>query len=302
MTVLHLVILAAAMAAALSAVMAVAWRVQLTTGNTGWIDVFWTFGLGAVAIIASLVPISDGHWPHARQIMVVTLVAVWSLRLGWHILMRTRTVGDDPRYRQLITQWGTDAARQMFWQLQKQAAVSLVLAISIVLAAQNPHPGLRTQDVLGLATLIAAIVGETVSDYQLRRFKADPANRNSVCNVGLWRWSRHPNYFFEWLCWLAYPLIAIDLAGVQSLWLARAARARLHVLGARLRLRHPPTRRAHATFARRDVPRVSASHASVLSVSCDLLKIVVNERQCGRAIQRSRTSSEGSFTCNSGNR
>ena len=184
------------MCAVLSAVMAVAWQVQLTTGNTGWIDVFWTFGLGTVAIIASLVPLFDGSWPHVRQIMVAILVAVWSLRLGGHILIRTRTVGDDPRYRQLITQWGTDAAREMFWQLQKQAAVSLILAISIVLAAQNPHPGLRTQDVLGLATLIAAIVGEAVSDYQLRRFKVDPANRNSVCDIGLWRWSRHPNYFF----------------------------------------------------------------------------------------------------------
>jgi steroid 5-alpha reductase family enzyme len=205
MTVLHLVILVAAMAAALSALMAVAWRVQLTTGNTGWIDVFWTFGLGAVAMIAGLVSFSNGPWPHIRQVIVAILVAVWSLRLGWHILMRTRAVGDDPRYRQLITKWGTDAARQMFWQLQKQAAISLVLAISIVLAAQNPHQGLRTQDVLGLATLIAAIVGEAASDHQLRRFKVDPANRNSVCNVGLWRWSRHPNYFFEWLCWLAYP-------------------------------------------------------------------------------------------------
>ena len=82
MNVLHLVIFAAMMGAALSAVMAVAWQVQLTTGNTGWIDVFWTFGLGAVAIIASLVPLSDGPWPHARQIMVAILVAVWSLRLG----------------------------------------------------------------------------------------------------------------------------------------------------------------------------------------------------------------------------
>jgi len=226
MNVLSLVIFVAMMGVALSAVMAVAWRVQLTTGNTGWIDVFWTFGLGAIAIIACLVPLSDDPWPHSRQIMVAILVAAWSLRLGWHILMRTNTVGDDPRYRQLITQWGTDAARQMFWQLQKQAAVSLVLAISTVLAAQNPNPGLRAQDVLGLAILIAAIVGEAASDHQLRQFKVDPANRNSVCDVGLWRWSRHPNYFFEWLCWLAYPLIAIDLAGVNPYgWLAVLAPA-----------------------------------------------------------------------------
>jgi len=229
MNFLHLVIVAAVIGTVLSAVMAMAWQVQLTTGNTGWIDVFWTFGLGAVAISAGLVPMSDDPWPFIRQIMVVVLVAVWSLRLGWHILMRTRSVGDDPRYRKLIIQWGPDAPRQMFWELQKQAAVGLALAISIVLAAQNLNPGLRTQDVLGLATLVAAIVGETVSDHQLRHFKANPANRNSVCKVGLWRWSRHPNYFFEWLCWLAYPMIAIDLAGYNPYgWLALLAPASMY--------------------------------------------------------------------------
>jgi steroid 5-alpha reductase family enzyme len=220
----HIVILAAIMGAALSAVMAVAWQVQLTTGNTGWIDVFWTFGLGAVAIIISLVPLWGDPWPHARQIMVALLAAFWSLRLGWHILMRTRAVGDDPRYRQLIVQWGKDAKRQMFWQLQKQAAVSLVLALSIVLAGQNPHPGLHVQDLLALTILMLAIVGESVADYQIRRFKTDPSNRNAVCDVGLWKWSRHPNYFFEWLCWLAYPLIAIDLSGYNPYgWLALLA-------------------------------------------------------------------------------
>ena len=77
-----------------------------------------------------------------------------------------------------------------------------------------------------MATLIAAIVGEAASDHQLRQFKVDPANRNSVCDIGLWRWSRHPNYFFEGLCWLAYPMIAIDLAGINPYgWLAALAPA-----------------------------------------------------------------------------
>jgi len=225
MTLFQIAVVASMIGAALSAVMTVAWKVQKISGNTGWIDVFWTFGLGAVAVIASLVP-SAGGQPHPRQILVATLVALWSLRLGWHILVRTRAVGDDPRYRQLITQWGADAARRMFWQLQKQATVSLVLALSIVLAARNPHPGLRLQDLLGLAILIGAVVGEAIADGQLRRFKANPASRNSVCDTGLWRWSRHPNYFFEWLCWLAYPLIAIDLSGYNAHgWLALLAPA-----------------------------------------------------------------------------
>ena len=123
-----------------------------------------------------------------------------------------------------MNQWGNDAARRMFWFLQSQAAVGIILALSIVLAAQNPNPDLRIQDLIGLVILLAAIVGEAIADRQLRAFKSDPANRNAICDVGLWRWSRHPNYFFEWLSWLAYPIIAIDFAGHNPYgWLALAA-------------------------------------------------------------------------------
>ena len=112
----------------------------------------------------------------------------------------------------------------MFWFLQSQAAVGIVLALSIVLAAQNPNPNLRVQDWIGLLILLAAIVGEAIADRQLRAFKSDPANRNAICDVGLWRWSRHPNYFFEWLSWLAYPIIALDFAGHNPYgWLSLAA-------------------------------------------------------------------------------
>ena len=104
-----------------------------------------------------------------------------------------------------MIQWGRDAARRMFWFLQSQAAVGIILALSIVVAAQNPNPNLRIQDLIGLAILSAAIVGEAIADRQLRAFKSDPANRKAVCDVGLWRWSRHPNYFFEWLVVAGLP-------------------------------------------------------------------------------------------------
>jgi steroid 5-alpha reductase family enzyme len=78
--------------------------------------------------------------------------------------------------------------------------------------------------VLGIAILIGAVIGEAVADWQLRRFGAVPANRHAVCDVGLWAWSRHPNYFFEWLAWIAYPIIAIDPAGYNPYgWIALAA-------------------------------------------------------------------------------
>ena len=134
----------------------------------------------------------------------------------------------------------------MFFLAQKQALVSIPLALSMVLAAWNPWPGLRLQDALGVAVLIVAIAGEGLADAQLRRFRADPANRNRICDVGLWGWSRHPNYFFEWFGWLAYPLLAIDLGGALSVGLGRARRAGLHVLAPGARLRHSAAGGAHA--------------------------------------------------------
>jgi steroid 5-alpha reductase family enzyme len=220
---IELAIAAIIVAAAMSAVMASAWYVQRRTGNSGWVDVTWSLGVGGVAAIAAAWPIGY-DWPHWRQLMVAFLAGSWCLRLGAHIAGRTRASTDDPRYRDLMIQWGSDATRRMFWFLQSQAAVGIILALSIVVAAHNPNPNLRIQDLIGLVTLLAAIVGEAIADRQLQVFKSDPANRNAVCDVGLWRWSRHPNYFFEWLSWIAYPIIAIDFAGQNPLgWLALAA-------------------------------------------------------------------------------
>lgn len=226
MTLAQLALLSICIAVALGAIMVLAWWVQQTSGNSGWVDVSWTLGVGAVAVVAALTPLGPSLWPGWRQVLVASLVAVWSLRLGLHILARTRSVGDDPRYRQLSAEWGAQASRRMFWFLQSQAAVGIILVISIVLAAQNPNPALRVQDLVGLFVLVAAVFGEAVADAQLRNFKARTQNPNSVCDIGLWRWSRHPNYFFEWLAWVAYPVIAIDLSGPNPFgWLAVLAPA-----------------------------------------------------------------------------
>ena len=225
MSFIQLSVGALVVAAALSLIMASAWYIQQKSGNSGWVDVTWSLGVGGIAFIASILPLAQ-DWPQWRQITVGVLAASWCLRLGLHIVKRASTSADDPRYRNLILQWGSDAARRMFWFLQSQAAVGIILVISILLAAHNSNPSLRIQDLIGLATLTAAIVGEAIADRQLRIFKSDSRNRDAVCCVGLWRWSRHPNYFFEWLCWLAYPLIAIDLSGHNPLgWLALAAPA-----------------------------------------------------------------------------
>lgn len=205
--------------------MAFAWLVQRRTGNSGWVDVSWSLGVGLVSFFVALLPMHS-DWPRWRQLTMAILVLCWCLRLGLHIAQRTQVAVDDPRYRDLIEKWGADAARRLFWFLQAQAAVGTILILSVALAAHNSNPALRVPDVLGVLILLGAIAGESTADRQLRQFKADRANRGQVCDAGLWRWSRHPNYFFEWVFWVGVAVIAVDL-GANTLvgWLAIAAPA-----------------------------------------------------------------------------
>lgn len=198
-----------AIALALSILMAFAWVVRQRTGNSGWVDTIWTFAVGLAGAGSALWPVGGGA-PNIRQWLVAALVAIWSLRLGLHIAIRTAEISDDPRYAAFVKEWGANASWRMFVFLQNQALGSIPLVFAIFVAARFPANELRWQDVLGALILLVGIAGEAWADAQLKRFRTDPANRGRVCDVGLWRWSRHPNYFFEWFCWLAYPVIALS--------------------------------------------------------------------------------------------
>ena len=200
-----------AIAMSLSVLMAGAWLVQQRTGNSGWVDTIWTFSLGLVGAASALWPIA-GAAPNARQWLVAALVAIWSVRLGLHIARRTAGITDDPRYAAFASEWGADSPRKMFVFLQNQGFGSIPLAFAIFVAARFPAETLRLQDYLGALILLAGIAGEALADAQLKGFRDRAANQGRVCDVGLWRWSRHPNYFFEWFGWLAYPVIAISPA------------------------------------------------------------------------------------------
>jgi steroid 5-alpha reductase family enzyme len=210
MTVLYLKALVV-VALALSTLMATAWVVQQRSGNSGWVDTIWTFAIGLVGAGSALWPVG-GAAPNARQWLLAVLVTIWSLRLGLHIAARTASIIDDPRYAAFAREWGVDSRRKMFIFLQNQGFGSIPLVFSIFVAARFPDSMLRPQDFLGALILLTGISGEALADAQLKRFRADPANKGRVCDSGLWRWSRHPNYFFEWFGWLAYPAIAIPFA------------------------------------------------------------------------------------------
>lgn len=198
-----------AITAALSILMTIAWVVQQRTGNSGWVDTIWTFSLGLTGVVSALWPLGGGSI-NARQWLVAALVAIWSLRLGTHIAVRTASITDDPRYAEFARQWGADARRRMFIFLQNQGLGTVPLVFSIFIAAHYPSDALRPQDYLGALILLTGIAGEATADAQLKRFRAKPANKGRVCDAGLWKFSRHPNYFFEWFGWLAYPMIALS--------------------------------------------------------------------------------------------
>ena len=212
--------LIAAGAVGLALAMTGAWAVQRATGNSGWVDAVWSFSTGLAGVAFALVPV-DGAAPGWRQWLVAALIAAWALRLGGHIALRSRHGPEDARYAALRTEWGAGFQRRLFWFLQIQALCAFILALSVLVAARNPEPAFRLVDALGLVVIAVAVLGEGVADQQLSRFKADPANRGRVCDVGLWGWSRHPNYFFEWLVWWAWPLLAIG-AGWPWGWVALA--------------------------------------------------------------------------------
>lgn len=242
-------------------VMAAAWLVQRLTGQGGWADAFWSLGLGAAGVLVALFPL-DSAAPSARQTLAACLIGAWGLRLGLHIAARARSSHEDPRYARLRQDWGRHFQSRMFGFLMLQAGAAALLALSILVAARNPAPGLNFQDALATVVFVAALCGEALADRQLSRFKADPANRGEVCDTGLWAWSRHPNYFFEWLGWSAWPIFALNLSGDWTWgWLALSGPAYIYWL--LTRVSGVPLLEAHM---RRSRPEAFAAYAARTSV------------------------------------
>ena len=195
---------------AMTVVMAAGWIYQRAVGNGGWTDVFWTYGTGISCAAASLSPI-DGERVDWRQYLVAGIVLIWSIRLGTYVALRVARGSEDVRYATMRHDWGRNFQTRMFWLLIVQAPITALLSIGVLFAAHHPGREVRFTDGLGIAILFASICGETIADGQMKRFKANPKNKGKVCDTGLWRWSRHPNYFFEFMGWVSYPIIAIEV-------------------------------------------------------------------------------------------
>lgn len=211
-----LLLAAVASVAALSA----AWAVARSTGDGGWVDAIWALSAGAISAAAALWPAADAAL--SRQALAAALIALWGARLGAYIAARTAAAErPDPRYERLVAEWGGWNGRA--WRfLMIQAATVVVLALAVRAAAVRPEAALDARDALAAAIVLAAVGGEALADRQMAAFRRDPRNRGRVADRGLWGWSRHPHYFFEWLVWLAWPAMAFDPAAPAS-WLTLPA-------------------------------------------------------------------------------
>jgi steroid 5-alpha reductase family enzyme len=225
----------------MSLIMAMAWGVALRSGNAGWIDVFWTFGLGLVGVAAALVPAARAMTPAlptvahivtfpSRAAFCGALIGIWALRLGLHIARRTDRNGDDPRYAQLREEWGGAYRFRLFVFLQIQALAGVPLLVAVMVAAARPGGFGDVQDIAALVIAVIAIVGEAAADRALREFAAKPGRHAGVCEIGLWKWSRHPNYFFEWVNWLVWPVLAINVVHYPWGWWTLFAPVLMYVL------------------------------------------------------------------------
>lgn len=227
---MSLTLLFALTASGLSVLMSIAWLLQRKTGQSGWIDATWSFAIGAAGLFLAMAPL-DGFPTGPRQYLVSFFCLASAFRLGVHIVVRSFNAGEDPRYHDLAIEWGEDFPRRLFWFIQIQAACAFLLSISVFLAARNPAPFPTASDVIGSLLLTVAIAGEAWSDATLANFRKAGGSRENVCMNGPWAWSRHPNYFFQWLIWAGIAVIAMDFSGEWLLgWLALLAPAFIYWL------------------------------------------------------------------------
>ncbi len=187
------------------------WWWQQRRRNAGIVDVLWSLGLAAAALIAAAL---GGGAPAARAFVGVCGGA-WGLRLALHLWGRVRGHPEDGRYAALRERWGDGAGRWLA-MFQFQAALVALFAVPFVIVAGNPAPHYALL-ALGAVIWIASVALESLADRQLAAFRADPANRGRACRAGMWRYSRHPNYFFEWLHWFSY---AVAATGAPHGWVA----------------------------------------------------------------------------------
>lgn len=188
-------------------IMVLVWIWAVKIKNAGIVDIFWSYNFPVISIIYFLL----GTGNEERKLLITAMVVIWGLRLGTYLMIRVlgHIEIEDGRYLQLRKEWAPNANAKFFGFFQMQAISNVFLSLPFILAVRNPDPELSILEYIGAGFWLIAISGEALADWQLKKFKANPANKGKVCQSGLWNYSRHPNYFFEWMIWVSYFIFAL---------------------------------------------------------------------------------------------
>jgi len=205
---------------AASAMMTALWLVQRRTQNAGIVDAGWASAIGLLAVFFA---ITSGGYP-PRRTLVAVLLAVWASRLSYYILT-DRVFGhpEEGRYAALRKEWGASAERRLFFFYQYQAFFAVFFALPSLILAHYARSCWSAWDLAGIALWVCGVGTTIAADRQLARFRAQKGNRGKTCRIGWWRYSRHPNYFFEWLHWCAYAAMAVGAPFGWTAWLVPLA-------------------------------------------------------------------------------
>ena len=193
-------------AAAVAILMFVLWLIHLPMHNAAIVDFGWAFGLGMLGVGYAVF----GHGWWVRSVILALMTGIWGTRLSIFLLL-TRVIGhpEEGRYQELRRQWKTNLPLKFLLFFEFQALLDVVLAVPFLLAALNSTDVLSPLEYACVALWVIGYLGELVADAQLARFKFQPENKGRTCQWGLWHYSRHPNYFFEWIVWMAFATFAL---------------------------------------------------------------------------------------------
>ena len=190
--------------------MCILWVVYFFRRNAGIVDIGWSLGF----VLSAWAYFFLGQGSTSKKWAIMIMVTMWGLRLAWQLYQRFIVSGEDPRYQDIRKSWGNENADfKLFMMFIFQGVLVVVLTLPFLIVCSEAVPEWYSIEILGIFVWLIGVTGETAADMQLHAFKQIPENQGKVCKEGLWRFSRHPNYFFEFIVWVGYFLFALGTPG-----------------------------------------------------------------------------------------
>lgn len=183
------------------------WVFYYFNKNATIVDFGWTASF-ILAVWAYFI-LGDGYLP--RRVVIMIMVTAWAGRLLWYLINRFQPGIEDPRYTTLLQAWGKKHIDlKVLSMFILQGLIALALSFTFLIISQNTSDSWSYWEGVGFLVWLFGTWGESTADAQKYQFRRDVTNAGKVCDVGLWRYSRHPNYFFEWIVWIGFFILPWD--------------------------------------------------------------------------------------------